>query len=161
MIYYNWLWVVFEIEVELNVEYVLKDVLFVCVDYVVFVLLYMKENYYMIGVVEFVKMKLMVMLINIVCGGIVDDVVLVVVLCDGMIVVVGFDVYEGELSVYLVLFEVLNVVLMLYIVSVIEKICCVMVDFVVDNLIVVLGEGLWVGWLLNLINFDVIGKLCV
>lgn len=52
---------------------------------------------YLIGVFEFVKMKCSVILINVLCGFVVDEVVLVDVLCVGMICVVGFDVFEKEL----------------------------------------------------------------
>lgn len=44
-------------------------------------------------------------MINVVCGKLVDEIVFVCVLVDGMIVGVGFDVFVNELNVLVVLFE--------------------------------------------------------
>lgn len=52
--------------------------------------------------------------VNVLCGSVVDIVVLVDVLCEWCIVGVGFDVYEGELELLCVLMDFDSVVFMLY-----------------------------------------------
>lgn len=63
-------------------------------------------------------MKLIVFVVNVVCGGLIDEEVLCEVLIVGEIVGVGFDVFMLELFVeggmVYVLFGLLNVVVILY-----------------------------------------------
>lgn len=132
------------------VSYCFFDVLFEEFDFVCLILLLIVVIEGLIGVVQFVWMCLQVIFINIFCGWVVDEVVLIEVLVQWWICVVGFDVFECELLFFdLLLLCLLNVVVILYIGLVIEEICEVMVCCVVDNLLVVfVGE-----WLLNLVNF--------
>lgn len=67
------------------------------------------------------------MLVSVVCGFVIDEVVLIVVLWDGWLGLVGLDVYLNELNFDLVLICLLNVVFYLYYVSGIEEICDCMV----------------------------------
>lgn len=161
VLYYNWLCLLEVIEIEVGVMYVDLDMLLVQVDYLVLVLLYSVVLYYIIDVVVLVKMKLGVILVNIVCGGIVDELVLVDVLVNGCLVVVGLDVFDGEFMVCLELLVLCNVVFILYIGSVSQVMCWVMVQLVVDNLMVVLDKGFYVGCLLSVINVDVVYVVCV
>lgn len=161
VLYYNCLWLLVDIEVLFSVIYVDLDILLVQFDYLVMVLFYMLVLYYIIDVVVLVKMKLMVILVNIVRGGIVDELVLVDVLVNGYLVVVGLDVYEGELMVCLELLVLCNVVFILYIGSVLLVMCMVMVQLVVDNLVVGFGLDSGLLWMLSVINVDVVMVVCV
>lgn len=155
VLYYNCICLFEVVECQCVVCWVDKVVLLCEFDYLVLVLLYMLQNYYVIGVVELVQMKCGSVLVNIVWGGLVDEVVLVVLLVVGYLVVVGLDVYEDELVVYLVLLVLEQVVFSLYLGSVSVDICCNMVKLVVDNVLVGLGVGLDVGCLFVLINLQV------
>lgn len=71
--------------------------------------------------------------VNIVCGSVVDMVVLEVVICVGKLGGVGLDVYESELKLLVGLFDLEQVVLMLYIVGWLLELVQVMVDCFLEN----------------------------
>lgn len=87
----------FEVECEFDVCYVSQDELLVQVDFVCVMLFLNVDIECLIGVCEFVFMKCSVIFINVLCGCIVDEVVLIVVLQDKIIYGVGLDVFEVEL----------------------------------------------------------------
>lgn len=111
----NW-YLYFEVEVQYGVCCVMFDMLLVEVDFVCLQVLLMFEMQYLIGLVELVKMKCSVILINVLCGLVVDELVFIYVLCNGMICGVGLDVFECELLVVdLLLLVMKNVVVLFYI----------------------------------------------
>lgn len=94
----------------------------------------------LIGEVELQVMKCLVLLINIVCGGIVDEVVLIWVLKVGWIGGVGFDVlivelfFDDYLLFDLVLLVQFNFLLMLYVVWFSWLVMQVLVDQLIVNI---------------------------
>lgn len=140
LILYNVCCQYLQVEECFNVCYCDFDILLQEVDFVCLILFLSEEIYYLFGQVQFVKMKFFVIFINVGCGLVVDEQVLIVVLQNGEIYVVGFDVFEYELLVKdLLLLSLLNVVVLLYIGFVIYEMCYNMVVCVVDNLIDVLN----------------------
>lgn len=80
-----------------GVELVSFEEFFECSDYFLVYVLFNDEMCYMFSDVEFIVMKSFVVLINVGCGLIVDEVVFCRVFYNGELVVVGFDVFEKEL----------------------------------------------------------------
>lgn len=122
-------------EKEMGVQFVLLDEFLKEVDFILIYVLFILQIRYLIGEREFFFMKLLVILINIVCGLIVDEKVLVKVLKEKKIYAVGFDVYEREFEFELELVEFDNVVMFFYIGFVIEELRFDMVMFAVNNIV--------------------------
>lgn len=107
----------------------------------------------MIGEVELCMMKLDVVLINILCGGFIDEDVLVWVMIVGYLVGVGLDVMEIELLfVDYLLCGFDWVIFILYILGYIIDFYMVMFDVFVENVICIMKGGL----LIYVRNFDVV-----
>lgn len=89
----------------MGIELLFLDDLLVCVD---FILVYLLKILEMVGLIDkevLVKIKLGVIIVNVVCGGLVDEVVLVDVIIGGYVWVVGLDVFVIELCIDSLLFE--------------------------------------------------------
>lgn len=91
-------------------------------------------------------MKDGIILVNMVCGGLIDELVLIVVLVLGKLCVVGLDSFEKEFFIVLYLLQdVSNVILSLYIGGVMVDVYIVMGIGVVSNVLVVLNEQIVIG----------------
>lgn len=86
-------------------------------------------------------MKLGFVLVNIVCGVIINEFVFVFYFDFGYIVFVGFDVYENELVVYFGLLNNERVLLVLYMGIWMVEIEMKMEEWVFDNIRMVFVEG--------------------
>lgn len=113
-----------DVEKEFGVIYVDLDILLKMLDFVLLIMLFIDEMYYMMGEWEFRLMKDMVFFVNIFWGKMVDEKVFICVLQEGWIKGVGLDVFEKELVLEDNLFlQLENVILFLYIGLVMVKIC--------------------------------------
>lgn len=98
---------------------------------------------YLINVEMFKVMKFIVYFVNILCGEVVDEMVLIVVFQVKDIVGVGLDVYEFEFFVFDVLIVMVNVMFLLYLGIVVFEVCEGMELMVVENLkVFVVGDFL-------------------
>lgn len=87
------------------------------VDVLILYCLLIEDICGMFGVVELVLMKFGVFLVNIVCGGLVDEQVLVDVLCGGYLGGVVIDVFSVELlrnGNLLLVFDILCLIVIFY-----------------------------------------------
>lgn len=99
---------------KMGVEKVEFDDLFVCVDFIMLYVFLIDGICNIFFVENFVKIKKGVCIINCVCGGLVDEEVLVEFLKFGYVVGVVFDVFVEEFVKENVFFKLLNVVCILY-----------------------------------------------
>lgn len=109
-----------------------------CSDVVIIYVVYSFSLKYLLNEIILKMMKLSVFLINVVCGFVVEEVVLIKVLEIGVIVGVVLDVFEFEFKIGEDLVKLDNVVLIFYIGNVIVEICIVMGKIVIVNVEVVL-----------------------
>lgn len=114
-----------EVDIDINFYYSDKVCLFVKVEIyemdemlvkVDIIMLYVFfVGKFLVGLEEMVKVKDGVILINVVCGGMVDEEVFVVGLVSGKVGGVGLDVFENEFILCKELLQYLRVFVMLYI----------------------------------------------
>lgn len=117
--YYNCCCLCLEIEVDLYVIYWESlDQMLVWMDIISVNVLYMFLIFYLLNVWWLKLLKFLVVVVNILCGEVIDENVLIWMLCVGEIVGVGFDVFEYGYEINFCLCELLNVVLLLYMGSV-------------------------------------------
>lgn len=125
---------------KMGVEKVELDDLLVCVDFIMLYVLLIDGICNILLVENFVKIKKGVCIINCVCGGLVDEVVLVDLLKLGYVVGVVFDVFSEEFVKENLLFNLLNVVCIFYlgvvIIEVQENVVLQVVEQILDYLLI-------------------------
>lgn len=128
-------------EVFVGVKLVSLGELYVQFDVVLLYCLLMVENCKMLNCDVFSCFKFGVILVNMVCGGFIDELVLVEVLVSGWFCVVGLDSFDVELMMVLYLFQgVVNIILLLYIGGVSDVVYVNMGKGVVVNVFEVIEE---------------------
>lgn len=118
------------------------DQMVFCMDIVLVNCLYIFVIFYLMNVCCLCLMKFSVVIVNISCGEVIDENVLMCMLWVGELVGVGLDVFEYGYEINLCLCELLNVVLLLYMGSVIIEGCIEMGEKVLVN-IQIFVDGYW------------------
>ena len=144
------------VEHECAARYVDKPALLAQSDFLVLALPLTAESRHAIGATELARMKPTAVLVNIACGGVVDDAALAAALAERRLAAAALDVFEGEPDVHPALCALDNVILSPHIASATWDTRRAMTAMAVDNVLALFGHGPHAGHPPSLLNPEVL-----